>query len=149
MVRGFFNPFTPKISLVILLTVCDTILQEINVGKSVLDQLIIPWLIFFSILITCLLDIVLILQWENLFWSLMRAKELMVLMIFLPDFTCLKIFLSFCWNWYVGYFCCCCFVFLCLVFCFVLFCFVFCWFFLCFVFVVVFVCFCFCFSYDQ
>lgn len=45
----------------------------------------------------------------------------MVLMIFIPDFTCLKIFLSFCWNWYVGYFCCCCFVFLCLVlFCFLL-----------------------------
>ena len=102
MERGFFNPFTPKISLVILLTVCNTILHyEINSGKLVLDQLIIPWLIFFFILITCLLDIVLILQWENLFWSLMRAKELMVLMIFLPDFTCLKIFLSFCWNWYV------------------------------------------------
>ena len=52
-----FNPLTPKISWVILLTVCHKVL----VKNLVLDQLIIPWLIFFFILITCLLDIVLIL----------------------------------------------------------------------------------------
>ena len=35
----------------------------------VLDQLIIPWCIFFLILNTCLLGIVLILLWEILSWS--------------------------------------------------------------------------------
>ena len=34
---------------------------DVSSENLVLDQLIIPWLIFFSILITCLLDIVLIL----------------------------------------------------------------------------------------
>ena len=40
----------------------------------VLDQLILPKLIFFFILITCLLDIVLILYGEILSWSLMGVK---------------------------------------------------------------------------
>ena len=43
----------------------------------VLDQLIIPWLIYFFIPITCLLDIVLILWGEILNWSLMGFKGLM------------------------------------------------------------------------
>ena len=62
----------------------------------------------------------------------MEAKELMVLMIFLPDFTSLEIFLSFCWDWYVGFSVSCLFCFCCRFF-----------FLPCFVFVVVFVCFCF------
>ena len=41
-----------------------------------LDQLVIPILIFFFILITCLLDIVLILLGEILSWSLMGVKGL-------------------------------------------------------------------------
>ena len=47
-----------------------------NVGfeNLVLDQLIIPKLIF--LFITCLLDIVLILYGEILFWSLMGVKGL-------------------------------------------------------------------------
>ena len=40
-----------------------------------LGQLNIPKLIFFFILITYLLDIVLILQGEILFWSIMRGKS--------------------------------------------------------------------------
>ena len=49
-----------------------------NVGfeNLVLDQLIIPKLIFLFTLITCLLDIVLILYGEILFWSLMGVKGL-------------------------------------------------------------------------
>ena len=43
----------------------------------VVDQLIIPKLIFFFILITCLLDIVLILKGEILSWSLMGVKGVM------------------------------------------------------------------------
>ena len=47
-----------------------------NVGfeNLVLDQLIIPKLIFLFTLITCLLDIVLILYGEILFWSFMEVK---------------------------------------------------------------------------
>ena len=41
-----------------------------------LDQLIIPKLIFFCILITCPVDIVLILYGEILSWSLMGVKGL-------------------------------------------------------------------------
>ena len=36
------NPFTPKISLAILLTVCDTILMMLAVRIFILDKLIIP-----------------------------------------------------------------------------------------------------------
>ena len=43
-----------------------------------LDQLIIPILIFFFILITYLVDIVLILKGEILSWSLIRVKGLMM-----------------------------------------------------------------------
>ena len=43
-----------------------------------LDQLIIPILIFFFILITYLVDIVLILKGEILSWSLMEVKGLMM-----------------------------------------------------------------------
>ena len=50
---------------------CDVSLEDL-----VLDQLIIPLLIFFYILITCLLDIELILEGEILSWSLMGVKGL-------------------------------------------------------------------------
>ena len=49
----------------------------INLDNLVLGQLIIAWLMYFFILITCLLDIVLILWGEILSWSHMRAKGLM------------------------------------------------------------------------
>ena len=54
-----------------------------NVGfeNLVLDQLIIPKLIFFFTLITCLLDIVLILYGEILFWSLMEVKGLRLITV--------------------------------------------------------------------
>ena len=57
-----FNP--PKISQVILLTACPTILMMLVLENFVLDQLKAPWLKFFFILITGLLDIVLILSRE-------------------------------------------------------------------------------------
>ena len=44
-----------------------------------LDQFIIPWLVFFFILITFLFDVVLILQAEILCWSLMGVKGIMPL----------------------------------------------------------------------
>ena len=50
------NPLTPKISLVILLTVCDSYYVSLEILVS--DQLVIPLLIFFFILITRLHDIV-------------------------------------------------------------------------------------------
>ena len=58
-----------------------------NVGfeNLVLDQLIIPKLIpkliFLFTLITCLLDIVLILYGEILFWSLMEVKGLRLITV--------------------------------------------------------------------
>ena len=51
------NPLTPKILLVIFLTVWHTIIV-IFVENLVLDHFIIPHLIFFPDPITCLLDIV-------------------------------------------------------------------------------------------
>ena len=48
---------------------------DVSLENLVLDQLIIPQLMFFFILINCLLDIVLILQGEILSWSL-TCKEL-------------------------------------------------------------------------
>ena len=50
------NPLTPKISLVILLTVCDSYYVSLPILVS--DRLVIPLLIFFFILITRLHDIV-------------------------------------------------------------------------------------------
>ena len=50
------NPLTPKISLVILLTVCDSYYISLDILVS--DQLVITLLIFFFILITRLHDIV-------------------------------------------------------------------------------------------
>ena len=47
---------------------------NVSSENVVLDQLILPKLIFFFILITCLLDIVLILYGEILSWSLMGVK---------------------------------------------------------------------------
>ena len=44
-----------------------------------LDQLIIPWLVFFFILITFLFDVVLIFRAEILCWSLMGVKRIMPL----------------------------------------------------------------------
>ena len=49
---------------------------DVRLENLVLDQLIIPLLIFFYILITCLLDIELILEGEILSWSLMGVKGL-------------------------------------------------------------------------
>ena len=51
-------------------------LCNVSLENLVLDQLIIPKLIFFSILITYLFDIVLILYGEILSWSLMGVKGL-------------------------------------------------------------------------
>ena len=50
---------------------CDVTLENL-----VFDQLIISSLVFFVILITCLLDIILILEGEILSWSLMGVKGL-------------------------------------------------------------------------
>ena len=63
---SFFNPLTPRPY------------NSYNVGSDnlVLDQLIIPKLIFYFILITYLVDIVLTLLGEILSWSLMAVKEL-------------------------------------------------------------------------
>ena len=55
------NLLTPKISLVIVLTVCYIVLVMLVWRIWYWYQLMIPWLRFFFILITCLLDIVLIL----------------------------------------------------------------------------------------
>ena len=49
---------------------------DVSLENLVLDQLIIPQMIFFFILITCLLDFVLILSGEILSWSLMGVKGL-------------------------------------------------------------------------
>ena len=49
---------------------------DVSLENLVLDQLIIPLLIFFFILITCLLDIVLMLCGEILSWSLKGVKGL-------------------------------------------------------------------------
>ena len=74
--KSFIDLFTPKISLVILLPVCYTISCDVSLENLVSDQLIIPELIFFFILVTCLLDIVWILWGEILSWSLMGVKGL-------------------------------------------------------------------------
>ena len=66
----------------------------------VLDQLIIPWLIFFFLLITCLLNIVLILRGEFMSWSLMGVKGLREKSWYIRRFSCcgsesLEMFLVF------------------------------------------------------
>ena len=55
---------------------CQPYNSYVSSENLVLDQLIIPKLIFFLILITYLVDIVLILSGEILFWSLMGVKGL-------------------------------------------------------------------------
>ena len=49
---------------------------HVSLKNLVLDQLIIPSLVFFVILITCVLDIVLILEGEILSWSPTGVKGL-------------------------------------------------------------------------
>ena len=53
----------------------------VSLENLVLHQLIIPYLIFFFFLITCLLDIVLILKGEILSWSLMGVKGLRIILL--------------------------------------------------------------------
>ena len=65
------KPINSQIKFVIFPIVSDTIL-------IMLVQIIIPKLLFFFILITYLVDIVLILYGENLSWSLMGVKGLSV-----------------------------------------------------------------------
>ena len=55
--------------------------HTVSSENLVLDQLIIPILIFFFIFITCLVDIVLILLGEILSWSLMGVRGLTVIKI--------------------------------------------------------------------
>ena len=58
----YSQPFTPKISLEILLTVFHTgLLNHISSENVVLDQLVIPQLLFFIVFITFLFDILVIL----------------------------------------------------------------------------------------
>ena len=67
--------FHPRISLVILLSIYHSILLFlVHIIIMVLDQPKIPLLIFFFILITCLIDMVLILWGEILSWSLMEVQ---------------------------------------------------------------------------
>ena len=72
LVLIFFNS---QIKFVILLAVNHTIL-DVSSENLALDQLIIPKLLFFFILITYLIDILLILLGEVLSWSLMGIKGL-------------------------------------------------------------------------
>ena len=65
------KPINSQIKFVFFPIVNDTIL-------IMLVQIIIPKLLFFFILITYLVDIVLILYGENLSWSLMGVKGLSV-----------------------------------------------------------------------
>ena len=67
------NPFTPRISWVILPVVCHTVVMMI-----VLRTLCQPWLIPFFILVNCLLDKVLILKGEILSWSLVEFSGVTV-----------------------------------------------------------------------
>ena len=58
----YIQPFTPKISLEILLTVFHTgLINHISSENVVLDQLVIPQLLFFLFFITCLFDTLVIL----------------------------------------------------------------------------------------
>ena len=71
-----FNPLTPRSNLLFSLLSTIQFLQCYNSENLVSDQLIIPRLIFFFILITSLVDIVLILLGEILPWSLVEVKGL-------------------------------------------------------------------------
>ena len=51
---------------------------DVRSENLILDQLVIPWLLFFFILITFMLDIVLILLGEILSWSLMESSGLSI-----------------------------------------------------------------------
>ena len=62
------NPFTPKISI-ILLNFLPYNSVNVNLENLVLDQPIFPLLMFFFILINCLLDIVSI-PWGEGEWEL-------------------------------------------------------------------------------
>ena len=68
--------FNSQIKFVILFTVNHTICFDVSSENLVLDLLIIPKLIYFFILTTCLLNIVLILLGEILSSSLMGVKRL-------------------------------------------------------------------------
>ena len=57
----WFNPFNPKILLVILLNDRHTNSHDFSSEDLLLDQLIIPYFILLFVLIPCLLDIVWIL----------------------------------------------------------------------------------------
>ena len=70
------NSFTPKIVFRNSLNCLLNDDHDVSSENLVLDKLIIPYLIFFFIIITCLLDLVLILWGEILSWSLMGVKEL-------------------------------------------------------------------------
>ena len=67
-----FNPFTPTISILILLTVYHTLLMLVLRIWCLIKQY--PLVDFFFILITCLLDNVMILQGEITYWSLLGVK---------------------------------------------------------------------------
>ena len=71
--RKQVNPFTPTSHYCLLHNYYDSSLENL-----VLDQLLISQLTFLFILITCLLDIVLILSEEILSWSLMGVKGLLL-----------------------------------------------------------------------
>ena len=60
---------------------------KISLENLVLDQLIIPKFMFFSILITYLFDIVLILLGEILCWSLMGLKDCTVVTLIFFSFS--------------------------------------------------------------
>ena len=66
-----FNPFTPRISLVILLTVCHIVVMMSAWRIWYWINYWFPNWYFFLTLITCVLDVVLILWGEILSWSFM------------------------------------------------------------------------------
>ena len=78
-----FNPLTPRSNLQLSLL---STFNSYNVSSEnlVLDQLIIPKLIFFFVLIINLVDIVLILYRETLPWSLMGVKGLRARDLWVP-----------------------------------------------------------------
>ena len=71
-----YNPLTPKISLVILLTVSHTVLVMIVLENLVLDQFNSQTDIFFLFSSLVCLIFVLIMYGEILSWSLMEFKGL-------------------------------------------------------------------------
>ena len=79
-----FQPFHSQIKFAILLTVNHNKSYNISSENLVLDQLIIPKLIFFFILNTYLIEILLKLSGETLSWSLMGVKVLALAIITIP-----------------------------------------------------------------